>query len=273
MRSLSRRRAYSLLELLAVVAVVVLLVAIMLPGLRGARDAARTTRCMTNLRGLTTAWATYGNEYNDRAMPLAYWTVQDVGSGAAIYWFGSFSQGQSAVDESVGFIMPYLDATLADRSVFECPQQPWGTYKSQGPFDAFTTTYGYNGYYLAPSKTPGWNDAIKGRPWRRLSDIRQPTELFVFADTLLPLFEPKNTAFLDPPMFFTSSGWTKNLFPTTAFRHQRGAPGTGTASTARADGSVRPQRAGPGDIIKPKHAVGSTGQEPDPHYVPDWRDW
>jgi len=268
-----RRRAFTLLELLVVIAIIALLVSLFLPALTHARDAARITRCMANLRSLTTAWVAYGTEHDDRVMPLAYWNVQDVGSGPPIYWWGAINPHNDTVDESQGFIMPYLAATLADRSVFECPEQPWGTYLPQGGAGEITSTYGYNGYYLAPPKTPGWANQIGDRPWRRLFDLEQPSRLFVFADALLPLAKPKNTALLDPPMLFQAGEWTPNWFPTTAFRHHRGAPRSGNAVTARADGSVRAVRARPGDITKPGHAVGSVGETPGPHYVPDWQEW
>jgi hypothetical protein len=131
-----------------------------------------------------------------------------------------------------------------------------------------TSTYGYNGYYLCPPKTPGYNAVIGGQAWKRLEDLERPTDLFVFADALLPSLPARNTALLDPPMLYQGSGeWAVNEYPTTAFRHQ------GRVAAARGDGAARPLRADPSWLTHPALSVGSAGAENGPHHVPDWKAW
>lgn len=268
------RRAFTLIELLVTIAVIALLVGFLLPALAGARGTARTAVCLSNQRQLVTAWTLYANASRDRVMPLAYWSEADVGTGPQVFWWGTHGSATEPPDYARGFLAPYLGTSLSPRSVLECPEQAWGTYRPQGPSRTITSTYGYNGYYLSPAKTPGWGEAIGFRPWKRLGEIERVTEVFIFADALLPGSTPGNTALLDPPRLYDpGSGWRANPSPTTAFRHGRRAGTPGQAATARADGSVRSVAATEGSIVDRRWGIGSVGADNSPSYVPDWREW
>lgn len=273
--------AFTLIELLVVIAIIALLVGLLLPALGRARQAGRFVNCMSNQRGLLLAWSMYADVYKGRAMPLGYWDTPDLGpSGEQIFWWGTHGTPTTRPDHQAGFIAPFLEANLAAKSAFECPDQAWGTYRAQGPSRSPTSTYGYNGYYLSPAKTPGWAAMIGFRPWRRLDEIRQPTELFVFADTILgttsPTSLPSNTALLDPPQLYSSNFWSENSFPTTSFRHDRRSSrdsARGKALTARADGSVRAVEPAHNGTFDERANSGSATKYNDPGYVPDWREW
>lgn len=273
------RRAFTLIEVLVVLGVVALLSGLLLPALAGARGSARATQCLSNLRQLAIAWTSYAGAYADRAMPLAAWEAPDLVDGQQVFWWGTHGTLDTPPDHARGFIAPFLDASLARASVFECPAQPWGTYRAQGPGARWiTSTYGYNGYYLSPSRTPGWGAAISRRPWRRLSEIARPSDLLVFADTLLPGRTPSNNALLDPPMLYSggtpgSGRWTPNPSPTTCFRHQKDRAGIGAVVAARADASAAATRARPEWLTHLGLGVGSMGTTNDPAYIPDWCEW
>ncbi|MFG0327571.1 MAG: prepilin-type N-terminal cleavage/methylation domain-containing protein [Phycisphaerales bacterium JB037] len=263
----SSPRAFTLIELLVVIALIALLIGLLLPALAAARTSARTLSCQSNLRQMTMAWSLYASAHDGRAMPLAYTSLEDVGTGDSIYWWGSAGNVTGRVDHARGFLSPFLDASLGPRSVYECPEQPAGSYRPQAT-GQFTSTYGYNGYYLSPSRTPGWSTTISHRPWRRLHEITRPTRLLVFADALLPGIEPSSTALLDPPMLYRGHGrWRGNRFPTTAFRHDRRTAG------AHADGSVSSHSPTPDALTHPDQRIGSIDPGNDPWYIPDWRDW
>lgn len=270
------RRAFTLIEVLVSLSVIALLVGMLVPSLGAAREAARTTACLSNQRQLGMAWALYAHDNHDMAMPLASTSEADVGSGDGVFWWGTDGSVSGSIDHASGFIAPYLDGWLGDRSVFECPSQRPGTYVPQGnpmiPEDErITSTYGYNGYYLTPGQTPGWSGTIGTQPWKRVADLVRPSDLLVFADTLLPTSPSRpgrSTALLDPPMVYQGWGeWSANPYPTTAFRHG------GAAGAVGADGSARVHAAEAGWIVHPRHRVGSVGTENDPRYVPDWRRW
>jgi prepilin-type N-terminal cleavage/methylation domain-containing protein len=266
-------RGFTLIELLVSIAVISLLLGLLLPALGGARESGRTASCLANQRQLVTGWMMYADAFAGRTMPLGHEVLPE----GMLYWWGEVVPGVSGpeVMHERGFLSPFLDATHSPRSVYECASQPWGTYRAQpmgSPAPGVpTSTYGYNGYYLSPPMTPGWRAWIGHRPWKRLPDLERPSDLFIFADTLLPGGRPMNTALLDPPMLWTNAGWTLNESPTTAFRH--GGRTHRNAVTGRGDGSARSVQSRPEWLSHPQIGIGSAGEENGPHYIPDWERW
>ena len=273
---LVRRAGFTLIELLGVVAILATLVGVLLPALAGAREAARSAQCLSNVRQLGTAWLVYAGDYDGLAMPLAYTDVRDTRGGDNIFWWGADGSVSGELDHERGLLTPYLDAKPGDIGPYACPAQRRGTYEHQGATSTPTSTYGYNGYFLTPEFTPGWSYEIQHRPLQRMSSIAQPTELLVFADTLIsqgPGALPASNALLDPPQLYVGRGrWRVNAFPTTCFRHGTRGPG-GLCMAVHADGSARGHRAEASWLTQPDAGIGSIGFQNDPRYIPDWRDW
>ncbi len=265
----SRTAAFSLVELLVTIAIIAVLMGVLLPALGTARGQARRVKCASNLRQLGLALHLYAGDYRGRAMPLAYTLPPLIGDGPPVFWWGTNTAG--GVDHTRGFVWPYLRSDLRPDGVYECPDQPWGSYTPQGAARQLTSTYGYNGYFLSPPCTPGWNSPgptfIGHRPWRTLDTLHRPASLFAFADTAADLGgnRPQNNALLDPPYLRFGSGWIVNSTPTTSFRHRE------RAVAAAADGHVEAHR--PGRLTSTRFRIGSVGDHNDPHYVPDWREW
>ena len=272
-----RRSGFTLIELLVVVAIIAMLMAILLPSLSHARANAREVVCGSNLRQLGIAFQMYASEHNGCAMPLAYTDTNIIGMGPPIYWWGT--NDTDGINHTTGFVWPYLRSDLRVGSVYECPDQPWGTYNPQGATqEDVTSTYGYNGYFLCPPHTPGWSYQIGHRPWQKLDTLSDPTRLFVFGDTMLAWSNGlQNNALLDPPQLYQRPLWRLNTSPTTSFRHHD------RTQMVHADGHVALYA--PGDNLPPpggnamldklwnENRISTVGKYNDPHYVPDWREW
>lgn len=102
-----RRRAFTLIELLVVIAILAILIGILLPTLGGAREAARSARCLTNLRQSGVLCVLYADDHQGRspALGVPYATVPN---WALVVLEGSGRAGEGA-------------ELYAEASVLVCP--------------------------------------------------------------------------------------------------------------------------------------------------------
>ena len=146
----SRRRAFSLVELLVVLGVIALLAAILLPTLSRARRSAAAARCLANLRNLQAAHWMYINEFKGRLIQAG---LAHSGAGG---------------DESVAWIntlQRYYDAPLLLRSPGDdSPHWPGGQPVPGSAGQFRRTSYGINNFLDAA--TCPW-----GGPYLRINQV------------------------------------------------------------------------------------------------------
>lgn len=65
---MSKRKGFTLVELLVVIGIIALLISILMPALNNARTQARTIQCLSNLRQMQTAYQMYCNNHKGRSL-------------------------------------------------------------------------------------------------------------------------------------------------------------------------------------------------------------
>jgi prepilin-type N-terminal cleavage/methylation domain-containing protein/prepilin-type processing-associated H-X9-DG protein len=230
-------QAFTLIELLVVAAIIGILAALLLPALARSKDSARRVQCSGNLRQLGLAAQLYWHDHEGRCF-----TTRTVFTNSGyIHWCGWLDntrpEGERLYDSSAGKLHAYLgggDARL-------CPslQSQIGRLKLKAANIVFFS-YGYNGVALSPANA--------SLPPVNISQIKQPTELALFADAAqVNDFQPPASRanpmleewyYLDNPT--NQAG--PNYYPHGHFRHAR------KANVVFCDGHVGGEKMLPGSL-------------------------
>lgn len=108
----TRRRAFTLIELLIVIAIISILAAILFPVFAQAREKARSIACLSNMKQLGTAVQMYVTDYDER-LYVRYSAAGANRANAAL-------SGSSNPVKWWNLLMPYAKSV----NVFSCPSDP-----------------------------------------------------------------------------------------------------------------------------------------------------
>ncbi|HXE55795.1 MAG TPA: DUF1559 domain-containing protein, partial [Tepidisphaeraceae bacterium] len=183
---MTRRRAFTLVELLIVIGIIVCLIAILLPALAKAREQARQVICASNQRQIVAAAFAYANE-NRGMLP---WTALSGGVNpprikngkvvpAPIIECAAIQMPDwGQYDYTQGALWPYVATDVLSRKrVFNCPSDDQDPRYSGGPYGTVDLTHFRNFSY----NFNAWAGGI------RLSQIMQPAHKVLVMEQEVPV--------------------------------------------------------------------------------------
>ena len=140
---------FTLVELLVVIAIIAILSALLLPAVKRAREAAKQSRCLSNLRQIGFAWQMYLQDF--AAFPPNTTILGSVFGGKT----GSDGQSGGNLPADKRILNPYVQADVAHDSpmeVFHCPSDDgFNDGQAGSAYDRFGSSYIYNDGGLSSS--------------------------------------------------------------------------------------------------------------------------
>ena len=162
------RRGFTLIELLVVIAIIAILAALLLPALGRTKQKASGVQCMNNTRQLMLAWRMYAEDNEDVLVANEPYATTGTNSWVAnVMTWGSDPQITDPAFVRTGLLGPYT----ASVAIYKCPADMVPAANGSR-----TRSYSMNMFVGGKPTSTTW------KWFAKQSDIRNPSETFVFVD-------------------------------------------------------------------------------------------
>jgi prepilin-type N-terminal cleavage/methylation domain-containing protein/prepilin-type processing-associated H-X9-DG protein len=173
-----RRRGFTLVELLVVIGIIALLISILLPALNRAMEAAKSVKCLSNLRQLSLAVIMYNNENRGHYPAPAIASIQP---DDWLSWQPGTKITDSALSKYLGKASPVM---------FQCPTDSELQGHANGYIYSYTANWmifeprNYNNppTFVAPNGRYTAGDLSRENPTLKNTDVRSPDHVIMLVD-------------------------------------------------------------------------------------------